>query len=157
MGRVGRFVESRSDVRQGEPVVVGTRLPVRAVVARIVGGDTIEELVEDYPQVSREAFGAALAVEAGRRLAAAAPGSQVILFGPHVREATSVCGDIAFLVVEPSVGDAAGESFRLSRVLRDLRLSAEILVVSRRYAEDWKDVRGSLVYTAFSHGEVLAG
>lgn len=55
-----RFIESNPDIRQGEPVIADTRLPVRAVSERVKGGDSIEDLLDDYPHVSREAFETAL-------------------------------------------------------------------------------------------------
>jgi predicted nucleotidyltransferase len=98
-----------------------------------------------------------LIAEAGRRLAAAAPGARVILFGSHARGEADPHSDVDFLVIEPHVDDEAWESVRLCRALRDLRLPAEIIVVSSRYAEDWADVRGSVVHAALSQGRVLAG
>jgi predicted nucleotidyltransferase len=95
--------------------------------------------------------------EAGRRLAAAAPGARVILFGSHARGDAALHSDLDFLVVEPEVDDDGGEAVRLMRVLRDLRVPADVIVVSERYAEDWRDVRGTLVHAALSHGRVLAG
>jgi len=41
--------------------------------------------------------------------------------------------------------------------LRDLRLPLEVVVVSERDAEDWRDVRGSLMHAAIEEGRVLAG
>jgi hypothetical protein len=41
--------------------------------------------------------------------------------------------------------------------LRDLRVPADVIVVSERYAEEWRDVRGTLVHAALSHGRLLAG
>lgn len=55
-----RFIESNPEIRQGEPVISRTRIPVRAVAARVKGGETIDDLLEDYPEVPREAFEAAL-------------------------------------------------------------------------------------------------
>jgi uncharacterized protein (DUF433 family) len=55
-----RFIESNPEIRQGEPVIVGTRLPVRAVAERVKGGETINGLIEDYPKIPRQAFEAAL-------------------------------------------------------------------------------------------------
>ncbi len=95
--------------------------------------------------------------EAGRRLAAAAPGARVILFGSHARGDAARHSDLDFLVVEPEVDDDGGEAVRLMRVLRDLRVPADVIVVSERYAEDWRDVRGTLVHDALSQGRVLAG
>lgn len=55
-----RFIESNPEIRQGEPVIAGTRLPVRAVAERVKGGDTIDDLIEDYPYIPRKAFQVAL-------------------------------------------------------------------------------------------------
>lgn len=55
-----RFIESNPEIRGGEPVIVGTRIPVSAVAERVKSGETIDDLVEDYPEVSCAAFGAAL-------------------------------------------------------------------------------------------------
>lgn len=98
-----------------------------------------------------------LIAEAGRRLAAVAPDSQVILFGSHALEEASPHSDVDLLVVEPEVANEAEEAVRLQRTLRDLRLPTDVIVVSRGYADHWRDVRGGLVYAALSHGRVLAG
>jgi len=55
-----RFIESNPDIRQGEPVIAGSRLPVRAVAERVKGGDSIDDLLDDYPHISRKAFQTAL-------------------------------------------------------------------------------------------------
>lgn len=43
----------------GTPVIRGTRLTVYAVLGRLEGGDTIADLVEDYPDIPPAAFHAA--------------------------------------------------------------------------------------------------
>ena len=48
------------------------------------------------------------------------------------------------------------ESVRLHRTLRDLRVPADVTVVSRGYADRWREVRGGLVHAALSQGLVLA-
>lgn len=95
--------------------------------------------------------------EAGRRLAAAAPDAQVILFGSHARGEASAHSDVDFLVVEPEVSDEAEEAVRLHRALRDLRMPVDVIVVSRDYADRWRGVRGGLVHAALSQGRVLVG
>jgi predicted nucleotidyltransferase len=95
--------------------------------------------------------------EAGRRLAEAAPGARVILFGSHARATAGERSDIDILVIEPEVENAALESVRLMRAVRDLRLPVEVVVVSERDASDWREVRGSLVHAAVTEGRVLAG
>ncbi len=99
----------------------------------------------------------ALIAEAGRRLAAAAPDAQVVLFGSHARGEAHPHSDVDFLVVEPEVGNEAEESVRMHRTLRDLRMPADVVVVSRDYADRWREVRGGLVHAALSQGRVLAG
>ncbi len=98
-----------------------------------------------------------LVAEAGRRLAAAAPDAQVILFGSHVNEEGGPHSHVAFLVVEPEVANEAEESVRLQRTLRDLRVPATVIVVSRDYADRWREVRGGVVHAAFSQGRVFVG
>jgi predicted nucleotidyltransferase len=86
-----------------------------------------------------------------------APGAQVILFGSHARGQAAPHSDLDFLVVEPEVDDAGAEAVRLMRVLRDLRAPPDVIVVSERYAEDWCDVRGTVVHAALSQGRLLTG
>src|SRR5581483_6477261 len=51
-----RLVESDPKVRGGEPVIAGTRVPVRALARQIELGETREVLREDYPFLPEEAF-----------------------------------------------------------------------------------------------------
>ncbi|MEX2448668.1 MAG: nucleotidyltransferase domain-containing protein [Solirubrobacterales bacterium] len=98
-----------------------------------------------------------LIAEAGRRLAKAAPDAEVILFGSHARGEAGPHSDADFLIIEPEVADEAEESVRLHRTLRDLRLPADVIVVSRDYADRWREVRGGVIHAALSQGRVLAG
>lgn len=93
--------------------------------------------------------------EAARRLSVAAPQSQVILFGSHARGDAGPGSDLDFLVVEPSVEDPAEEAVRLRRTLRGLGLFADVLVVSEREAEEWRDVHGSLIHSALAEGRQI--
>jgi uncharacterized protein len=95
--------------------------------------------------------------EAARRLReAAAPGARVFLFGSYARGEAHDGSDLDFLVVQPEVTRAAGESVRLRRALRGMRLFADVVVVSERDVAAWRDVRGSLVRSALSDGRLLA-
>jgi uncharacterized protein (DUF433 family) len=47
-------------VCHGEACVRGTRVPVHQIVRMLANGDTIEGLLEDYPNLSREDILAAL-------------------------------------------------------------------------------------------------
>ena len=47
-------------VLSGEPVFRGTRVPFRALLDYLEGGDTLDDFLEQYPTVSRELAIAAL-------------------------------------------------------------------------------------------------
>jgi predicted nucleotidyltransferase len=99
---------------------------------------------------------ATLIQEATRRLTQAAPGARVILFGSHARGDADSRSDVDFLVVEPQVERRGEESVRLRRALRGLQIAADVVVVSSRDVDEWRDVRGSLVHAALSEGRELA-
>ena len=42
------------EIYHGQACVRGTRIPVHQVVGMLANGDTIEELLEDYPSLERE-------------------------------------------------------------------------------------------------------
>lgn len=48
------------DILGGEPILKGTRITCQSVLGRIEGGETLGDLVEDYPEISKEAFEVAL-------------------------------------------------------------------------------------------------
>ena len=57
--RRAEYLESDPEVKGGEPVIRGTRLTARAVLARLAGGDGVSDLAADYPDIAPEAFEAA--------------------------------------------------------------------------------------------------
>lgn len=81
----------------------------------------------------------------------------MILFGSRACGEANPHSDLDFLVIEPKVDDEAEESVRLHRTLRDLRVPADVIVVSREYADRWREVRGGLIHAVLSRGRVLAG
>lgn len=56
-----RWIESNREIKGGTPVIKGTRMSVYSVTGRIEHGDTIDDILEDYPHLDREAVDAALA------------------------------------------------------------------------------------------------
>ena len=94
--------------------------------------------------------------EAGRRLAAAAPGARVILFGSHARGEAGPDSDVDLLVVEPHVDDQFAEIVRLQRVLAPLRLPADVVVLSAEHVHDWGEVENTMLRDALREGRVLA-
>ena len=94
--------------------------------------------------------------EAARRIAGAAPGARVILFGSHARGEAGPDSDVDLLVVEPRVEDRNREVVRLQRVLAPLRLPADVIVVSQAHVEEWGDVASTMLHDALREGRVLA-
>jgi uncharacterized protein (DUF433 family) len=63
MGSIRRYVELRNDLIEvdpeiagGEPVIKGSRVPVRSLAHQIALGESREVLREDYPHLPDEAF-----------------------------------------------------------------------------------------------------
>lgn len=51
LAKIGERIETAPDVRGGEPVFRGTRIPAFAIARKVELGSTAEELEEDYPQL----------------------------------------------------------------------------------------------------------
>jgi len=47
-------IEIKPNVCHGKPVIKGTRIPVSHILAVMAGGDTIAEILEDYPTLRIE-------------------------------------------------------------------------------------------------------
>jgi uncharacterized protein (DUF433 family) len=55
-----RYIERNPAIMGGEPVIRGTRVPVRTVAGLIEQGESREVMREDYPQVPEEAYAVAV-------------------------------------------------------------------------------------------------
>ncbi|MGO4405154.1 DUF433 domain-containing protein [Bosea sp. RAF48] len=49
------FVEINPDIMGGTPVLRGTRITVYSVLGRLEGGDSVDDVLEDNPDLTREA------------------------------------------------------------------------------------------------------
>lgn len=54
-----RYISSDPEIQGGDPVIAGTRLPVNSVATRLERGDSVDDLVADYPGIPKTAFEAA--------------------------------------------------------------------------------------------------
>jgi uncharacterized protein len=95
--------------------------------------------------------------EAVQRIAQAARPERILLFGSHARGEARDDSDLDLLVIETEVADRAAEMVRLRRVLRPLRIPADILVYSRADVERWGDQPGSALFWALREGKVMYG
>ena len=85
---------------------------------------------------------------------AAPPGSRVVLFGSQATGRADARSDVDFLVIEPEVDDRVSEMLRLNEVLRPLKLPVDLLVMSSKTFEQWKDTPNSLAYQVAREGRV---
>ena len=51
-------------INHGEPCIKGTRVPVAIIVGSIADGMSMDEILDEYPQLKRESIQAALAYAA---------------------------------------------------------------------------------------------
>ncbi len=100
---------------------------------------------------------AALIEQSAQMLLAACPaGSQVILFGSRARGDACARSDVDFLVIEPQVSARLTEAARLARILRPLRVPADIIVIDCHEFDDWKDIPNNIFYYAHHEGRRIA-
>ena len=58
------LVISDPAVMMGKPVIVGTRITVELILEKLAAGETVEEILEAHPRLTREGIRAALAFAA---------------------------------------------------------------------------------------------
>ena len=54
------MIETKPEVMLGKPVIKGTRIPVDLIVRKLGEGASFDDLIDGYPNLSREAIQAAL-------------------------------------------------------------------------------------------------
>ena len=55
------LIEVNSEVCHGKPVIRGTRIMVRNILGAIAGGDSFDDILQSYPELTHEHIKAALA------------------------------------------------------------------------------------------------
>lgn len=96
----------------------------------------------------------AAAVEA---LAEGARPQKIVLFGSYARGDANADSDLDLLVIEEQVTDRAREMVRLRRLLRPLRIPADVLVYSADEVQRWGSQPGAALYWALQEGKVVYG
>lgn len=54
------FIESNPAVMMGKPVIAGTRITVELVLEKLAAGETVEQILDAHPRLTRESLSAAL-------------------------------------------------------------------------------------------------
>jgi len=55
------LIVSDPKVMMGKPVVAGTRITVELILEKLAAGETVEQILDEHPRLTREAIRAALA------------------------------------------------------------------------------------------------
>ncbi|MFL5661747.1 MAG: DUF433 domain-containing protein [Ktedonobacteraceae bacterium] len=59
-----KWITSDPNVLFGKPAIKGTRISIELILDELAAGTTIDELIEAYPRLNRDAISAALAFAA---------------------------------------------------------------------------------------------
>jgi uncharacterized protein (DUF433 family) len=59
-----QLIVSNPNVMMGKPVIAGTRITVELILEKLAAGETIEQILDAHPRLTREAVRAALAFAA---------------------------------------------------------------------------------------------
>lgn len=65
MADIHSIIHSDPNIHSGDPVFIGTRVPVRTLLDYIEGGDSLQVFLDNFPSVTRDQAVAFLE-EAGR-------------------------------------------------------------------------------------------
>jgi len=80
---------------------------------------------------------------------------RVILFGSAATGSMTPDSDIDLLIVEPQSPDHAEEYVRIRRALHGIDYSFDIILISRQWFEESKDVIGGIAYPAHKYGKII--
>lgn len=54
------LIESNPAIMMGKPVVAGTRITVELILEKLAAGETVEQILDAHPRLTRDAISAAL-------------------------------------------------------------------------------------------------
>lgn len=54
------YIVSTPDVLRGKPRIKGTRIPVALILGYLAGGDAAEDIIKEFPDITKEQIAACL-------------------------------------------------------------------------------------------------
>jgi len=54
------YIVSTPDVLRGKPRIKGTRIPVSLILGYLAAGNTVEQIIEEFPDITKEQIAACL-------------------------------------------------------------------------------------------------
>jgi uncharacterized protein (DUF433 family) len=64
MDGTAKLIVSDPNVMMGKPVIRGTRITVELILEKLAAGETVDQILDAHPRLTREAIQAALAFAA---------------------------------------------------------------------------------------------
>lgn len=58
------YIVSNPEIMIGKPIIAGTRITVELILEKLSAGESVEQIIQEHPQVNSEAIRAALAFAA---------------------------------------------------------------------------------------------
>ncbi len=57
---VEKIIQSNPSVMMGKPVIAGTRITVEHILEKLAAGETVEQILDAHPRLTKDAIQAAL-------------------------------------------------------------------------------------------------
>jgi len=89
------------------------------------------------------------------RILAVARPERIILFGSAATDRMTRDSDIDLLIIEAEPGNSRDESRKIRRALRGLGYPFDIIVISKNWFEQSKNVIGGVAYPANKYGKTI--
>lgn len=90
-----------------------------------------------------------------KRILSVSSPDRVILFGSAATGQMTRDSDIDLLIIESDPIDRRKESIKIDMMLRGLGYPFDIIIISREWFEDSKNVIGGIAYPANKYGKVI--
>ena len=90
-----------------------------------------------------------------RRIIDVAHPTRVIVFGSYARGEITENSDLDILVIKPKVQNRYSEIKCITKALRGLMLSVDLLLVDENELKQWCEVPGSVYRTAVREGKII--
>jgi predicted nucleotidyltransferase len=96
-----------------------------------------------------------LLAEITRRICDISDPEQIILFGSRARGDFGPDSDVDLLVVKDTLDSTGAETAHIYRVLRDIHVPVDVVVISADYVRRYGGLVGTIVRPALREGKVL--
>ncbi|RJP18744.1 MAG: DUF433 domain-containing protein [Candidatus Omnitrophota bacterium] len=60
MDMIHELIQSDSSVMMGKPVIKGTRITVELILEKLAAGESVEQILEAHPHITRDGIQAAI-------------------------------------------------------------------------------------------------